>query len=283
MQQNEKIIDGRAVAKQIRLKLKEKITALGGRRPGLAFILIGNDEASKAYVRMKKKGCEEVGILSHVLTLSAKISESELLAEIDHLNTAKEIDGILVQQPLPQHINTEKIVEAIDPKKDVDGFHPINMGKLLLGHTDGIVPCTPLGIIKLLRAYKVPTDGKEVVIVGRSNIVGKPLAALLCQKQPWANSTVTLAHSHTKNLAQVTARADILITALGSPGAITANMVKTGAVVIDVGMNRTPDALTGDVVFDEVLPIASLITPVPGGVGPMTIAMLLANTLKAYR
>ncbi len=282
MPQNKKIIDGRAVASEIRLKLKDKIAQLSGRRPGLAFILIGNDEASKAYVRMKKKGCEEVGITSHVLHLSEKISERELLAEIDHLNSSENIDGILVQQPLPKQIHTDKIVEAIDPKKDVDGFHPLNIGKLLLGHTDGLVPCTPLGIIKLLRAYKIQTDGKEVVIVGRSNIVGKPLAALLCQKQPWANSTVTLAHSHTENLAEVTKRADILITALGSPGSITAGMVKDGAVVIDVGINRTMNTLIGDVAFAEVIEKASLITPVPGGVGPMTIAMLLSNTLKAF-
>ena len=282
MQQNKKIIDGKAVASEIRHKLKDKIAKLTGRRPGLAFILIGNDEASKAYVRMKKKGCEEVGIASHVLHLSDKISERELLAEIDHLNASKNIDGILVQQPLPKQIHTDKIVEAIDPKKDVDGFHPLNIGKLLLGQTDGLVPCTPLGIIKLLRAYKVPTEGKEVTIVGRSNIVGKPLAALLCQKQPWANATVTLAHSHTEDLAEVTERADILITASGSPGSITADMVKDRAVVIDVGISRSMNTLIGDVDFDAVAEKASLITPVPGGVGPMTIAMLLSNTLKAF-
>ncbi|MCP5491799.1 MAG: bifunctional methylenetetrahydrofolate dehydrogenase/methenyltetrahydrofolate cyclohydrolase FolD [Chlamydiales bacterium] len=276
------LIDGRAVAAQLRAELKEKISALPGRKPGLAFILIGEDPGSIAYVRMKKKGCEEVGIHSHVLKLSDKITEGELLAEIDHLNSKSEIDGILVQQPLPKQITTDIIVEAIDPRKDVDGFHPLNMGKLLLGHTNGLFPCTPLGIVHLLKTYEIKTAGKHVVICGRSNIVGKPLAAMLCQKRLGANATVTLAHSHTENLKAVTQTADILIAAMGKAHFITADMIKPGAVVIDVGMSRTDGGLVGDVAFDEVCKKASWITPVPGGVGPMTIAMLLSNTLKSY-
>lgn len=279
-----KIIDGKEVAKTVRDQLKTKIDELEGRRPGLAFILIGNDPASKAYVRMKRKGCEEVGMHSHVLELSEKITESELLAEIDHLNHEDDIDGILVQQPLPKQISQTKIVCAIDPKKDVDGFHPLNIGKLLLGQAGGLCPCTPLGIIKLFEAYGIETAGKEVVICGRSNIVGKPLAAMLCQKKPYGNATVTLTHSGTKDLEKITKRADILISAMGSAKMIKANMVKDGAIVIDVGISRIEGekpTLVGDVDFDVVAPKCSMITPVPGGVGPMTIAMLLTNTLKA--
>ena len=276
------LIDGRAVAAQERAKLKEKISALPGRKPGLAFILIGKDPASIAYVRMKKKGCEEVGIHSHVLKLSDKITEGELLAEIDYLNAKQDIDGILVQQPLPKQITTDVIVEAIDPTKDVDGFHPLNMGKLLLGHSDGLFPCTPLGIVHLLKTYKIETAGKHVVICGRSNIVGKPLAAMLCQKRAGGNATVTLAHSQTENFTALTQSADILIAAMGKASFITADMVKPGAVVVDVGVSRTQSGLVGDVAFDEVRKIASWITPMPGGVGPMTIAMLLSNTLKGY-
>ncbi len=276
------LIDGKTVASGIRAALKEKISALPGRKPGLAFILIGEDPASAAYVRMKKKGCEEVGIHSHVLRLSDKISERELLAEIDHLNAKKDIDGILVQQPLPKQIGVDTIVEAIDPSKDVDGFHPLNMGKLLLGHSNGLFPCTPLGIVQLLKAYKVETSGKHVVICGRSNIVGKPLAAMLCQKRDGGNATVTLAHSRTENLEALTRSADILVAAVGTPGCITASMVKKGAVVIDVGISRLGEGLVGDVAFEDVAKVASLITPVPRGVGPMTIAMLLSNTLKGY-
>ena len=278
----EKLIDGRLVAAKIRKSLKSRIEKIEGRKPGLSFVLIGDDPASKAYVRMKKKGCEEVGIVSHVLPLSGKISENELLAEISHLNSRDDIDGILVQQPLPKQIETDKIVEAIDPKKDVDGFHPLNMGKLLLGKTDGLIPCTPLGIIELFKAYAIKPEGKEVVICGRSNIVGKPLAALLSQKSDWGNATVTVLHSKSNHFSEITKRADILIAAMGKPLSITKEMVKEGAVVIDVGINREEEGLVGDVAFDDVIEKVSKITPVPGGVGPMTIAMLLSNTLKSY-
>ena len=276
------LINGREIASHVRAELKNQITSLKGRKPGLAFILIGDDPASGSYVRMKQRGCHEVGIESHIVHLSAKISEKELLAEIDHLNCRQDIDGLLVQQPFPPQIDTQNIMNAVDPKKDVDGFHPLNMGKLLLGQINGLVPCTPLGIIQLLKAYKISTDGKHVVICGRSNIVGKPLAALLSQKSVWGNATVTLTHSHTPQLEQFTQMADILVGAMGRPHSIRADMVKQGAVVIDVGINRLEEKLVGDVAFEEVAPKCSYITPVPGGVGPMTIAMLLSNTLKSY-
>lgn len=277
------LINGIQIAQDIRQKLKEEINKIKGRKPGLAFILVGNDPASQAYVRMKKKGCEEVGIHSETLDLSPSITEEDLLKEIARLNRDISIDGILIQQPLPKQISTSVIVEAIDPSKDVDGFHPMNLGRLLLGEPGGFISCTPLGIMKLLEKSGIETAGKEAVIVGRSNIVGKPLAALLVQKGAFANATVTIAHSQSVNLKEICKRGDLLIAAIGRPHFITADMVKKGAVVIDVGINRTKQGLVGDVDFDEVKKVASAITPVPGGVGPMTIAMLLSNTLTSYK
>jgi methylenetetrahydrofolate dehydrogenase (NADP+)/methenyltetrahydrofolate cyclohydrolase len=278
-----KILDGNRIAQSI---LSPIAAALQGcaRPPGLAFLLVGENPASAAYVRMKKKRCKEVGILSLDRELPATLSEEELLAEIRRLNEDPAVDGILVQLPLPAHIRTAHILKAIDPRKDVDGFHPLNVGKLLLGETDGFLPCTPRGIHMLLQAANVPLDGAHVVIVGRSNIVGKPLAAILMQKAPHCNATVTVAHSHTRQLAVLCQSADVLIAAMGRPRFISPDMVRPGAVVVDVGINRTPEgSLVGDVDFEAVAPRTSLITPVPGGVGPMTIAMLLSNTLLSYQ
>lgn len=274
------LIDGKNIAQGVRSALKEKIGKITGRKPGLAFVLIGEDPASQAYVRMKKKGCQEVGIHSETLELPENISQEELLKEVKRLNADEKIDGILIQQPFPSHISTKAIVEATDPAKDVDGFHPLNIGRLLLGEPGGFAACTPLGVVKLLEESGIPTAGKQAVIVGRSNIVGKPLAALLMQRG--TDCTVTIAHSRTENLEEVCRTADILIAAIGKPHFITKGMVKKGAVVIDVGINRTDKGLVGDVAFDEVKEIAGAITPVPGGVGPMTIAMLLSNTYDSY-
>ena len=278
-----KLIDGKQIAKEIREKLKTSISQIHGRKPGLAFILIGNDPASKAYVTMKKKGCIEIGIRSEIVALPLDVSEVALLKEIHRLNEDRTIDGILVQQPFPKHISTTKVIEAIDPQKDVDGFHPINVGKLLLGEPGGFAACTPLGIAKLLETYLKTIKGKHVVIVGRSNIVGKPLAAILIQKTPSCNATVTIAHSGTQNLAKLCQTADVLVAAIGKPLFIQPEMVKEGAVVIDVGINRTEEGLVGDVDFDTVKEKAAMITPVPGGVGPMTIAMLLSNTFDSFK
>jgi len=278
-----KLIDGNRIAKEIREELKKEVSLLTGRKPGLAFILIGEDPASQAYVRMKKKGCLETGIHSETLELSASISEDKLLSQITKLNQADHIDGILIQQPLPEHISESKIVQAVLPEKDVDGFHPVNIGKLLLGEEGGFAACTPLGVIKLLEKCEIDPTGKHVVIVGRSNIVGKPLAALLVQKKPYANATVTIAHSRTHNLAEICKQADILVAAMGKARFIQPEMVKEGATVIDVGINRAENKLIGDVDFEAVKDRCSAITPVPGGVGPMTIAMLLSNTLLSYK
>lgn len=275
------LIDGRNIAQTVRSELKEKIRNLAGRKPGLAFVLIGEDPASQAYVRMKKKGCQEVGIHSETLELPENISQDDLLKEIKRLNQDDKIDGILIQQPFPKHISTKAIVEATDPTKDVDGFHPLNIGRLLLGEPGGFAACTPLGVVKLLQKSGISTAGKQTVIVGRSNIVGKPLAALLMQRG--TDCTVTIAHSRTQNLEEVCQTADILIAAIGKPHFIKKGMVKKGAVIIDVGINRNEKGLVGDVAFDEVKEIAGAITPVPGGVGPMTIAMLLSNTYDSYR
>ena len=275
------LIDGKAIAKKIREELKTDIDKLSGRKPGLAFILVGEDPASKAYVRMKGKGCLEVGIHSEILRLPADITQKDLLDEINRLNHDPTIDGILIQQPFPKQISTDMVVEAIDPSKDVDGFHPTNLGRLLLGTSQGFAACTPLGIMKMIERCGIKTDGMEAVVIGRSNIVGKPLAALLVQKR--ANATVTIAHSRTKNLKEVCRRADLLIAAIGRPQFVTADMVKPGAVVIDVGINRTEQGLVGDVDFENVKDVASAITPVPGGVGPMTIATLLSNTYESYK
>ena len=276
-----KIIDGKAIADQILEELKIEI-AQHNARPGLAFILVGDHPASRTYVKRKIAACEKVGIASFDCQLKEGVSEAELLAKIDEFNLESDIDGIIVQQPLPSHICSTKLIAAVDVLKDVDGFHPLNVGRLLLGDEGGLLSCTPLGIVKLLERSKISVSGKEVVIVGRSNIVGKPLAALLMQKG--RDATVTIAHSKTKNLEEVCKRADIIIAAIGKPKFITEKMVKEGAVVIDVGINRDSDGkLIGDVDFENVEKIASKITPVPGGVGPMTIATLLKNTWQSYK
>ncbi len=283
------IIDGRQVAKETRLALKPRITALAEQNiiPGLATVLVGDDPASQTYVGSKARACKKLHMYSEVIERPAVISQDELIAIIQRLNNDPKIHGILVQSPLPKHMDETAVTLAIDPKKDVDGFHPHNVGLMLMGRP-GLLPCTPHGIMKLLEAYKIDPEGREVVVVGRSNIVGKPVAALLIQKAANANATVTIAHSRTANLAEVTQRAEILIAAIGRPRTITADMIRPGAVVIDVGVNRVDDATTekgyrleGDVDYDAAVGIASLITPVPGGVGPMTIAMLMYNTVTA--
>lgn len=271
------LLDGKKVADQILKDLKKTIGTFT-RPPGLAFVIIGEDPSSQTYVRMKKKKCLDIGIVSKDKKFPADVTEKELIAHIEKLNRDPSIDGILIQQPLPPHLKASTIMEAVDPNKDVDGFHPINMGRLLLGETNGFIPCTPEGIHRLLKAYDISLSGKHVVILGRSNIVGKPLAALLVQKNPAANATVTIAHTGTKNIKKLTLSADILIAAMGRPHFVKAAMVKKGAVVIDVGINRNGSKITGDVDFDRVAPLCSHITPVPGGIGPMTIAMLLSNT-----
>lgn len=271
------LLDGKKIADQILKSLKKTIGTFT-RPPGLAFVIIGEDPSSQTYVRMKKKKCLDIGIVSKDKKFPADVTEKELIAHIEKLNRDPSIDGILIQQPLPPHLKASTIMEAVDPHKDVDGFHPINMGRLLLGETNGFIPCTPEGIQRLLQAYDISLSGKHVVILGRSNIVGKPLAALLIQKNPAANATVTIAHTGTKNLKQLALSADILIAAMGRPHFVKAAMVKKGAVVIDVGINRNGSKITGDVDFDRVAPLCSYITPVPGGIGPMTIAMLLSNT-----
>ena len=282
------LIDGISIAQQIRDRIAGAIAHLAHRKPGLAFILVGSNPASESYIRMKKKACGEVGILSFDCELPAAVSEEQLLKEINRLSKDPRVDGILVQLPLPAHINTMHILAAVDPHKDVDGFHPLNMGKTLLGEDDGFLPCTPHGIQVLLTESQIPLLGKHVVIVGRSNIVGKPLAAILMQKAPHCNATVTVAHSLSENLPALCRSADILIAAMGKPRFIKKEMVREGAVVVDVGINRIAGPqgkaqIVGDVDFDEVASRCSRITPVPGGVGPMTIALLLSNTLLSYQ
>lgn len=277
------IIDGKKIAHKILGSLKEEI-AHAKRKPGLAFIIVGNDTASHIYVKKKKESCSYLGIYSEVLAFAEDVSEEELLQQIHELNETDHIDGILVQMPLPHHLDAKKVIMHIDPKKDVDGFHPVNMGRLLLGYEEGIISCTPLGIKRLLEESHIPIEGKHVVIVGRSNIVGKPLASLFLQKKKGCNATVTVVHSQTENITKLTKQADILIAAIGKPKFITKDMIKEGAVVIDVGISRGEQKkLTGDVDFENISPIASYITPVPGGVGPMTIAMLMVNTWKSYQ
>ena len=276
------IIDGNKIAKDIRLRVREETLALKektGVVPGLAVILVGEDPASQVYVGRKAKACEEVGFLSREYRLPANTTEVELLTLIHDLNRDESIHGVLVQLPLPKHIATDKIIAAIDPHKDVDGFHPYNVGGLVTG-SPLFIPCTPRGIMELIARTGIELAGKEAVVVGRSNIVGKPMALLLLAQ----NATVTMCHSKTKDLPAVISRADVLIAAVGKARMITANMVKEGAVVIDVGVNRLENGkLAGDVAFDEVAAKASYITPVPGGVGPMTIAMLMKNTLDAAK
>ncbi len=284
------ILDGKIIADAIQREVKiaaEQLRLTTGLVPGLAFILVGENPASQSYVKSKGVACLDAGFYSVTERLPGTADEAEVLALIDRFNKDEKIHGILVQLPLPAHINEQRVIEAIDPGKDVDGFHPVNIGKLMIG-IDTLFPCTPAGIIEILKRYAIDPSGKHVVVVGRSNIVGKPIANMLVQKKEWCNAIVTIAHTGTKDLASFTRQADILIAAIGKARAITADMVKPGAVVIDVGINRIPDASTksgsrivGDVDFDAVKEIASAITPVPGGVGKTTIAMLLVNTLRA--
>ena len=276
------IIDGKAVAKEVQKQIKEEVEGLERRwgiAPGLAVVLVGDDPGSHIYVKNKEKACKEVGIKSSEHLLPATISEKELLGLIHNLNKDKNVNGILVQLPLPAHVRSERILEAISPHKDVDGFHPLNQGMLLLGGS-GFRPCTPLGIMKLLESVDCDPKGKNAVVVGRSNIVGKPVALMLLEK----HATVTICHSRTASLRDEVGRADILVVAIGKAGMVRGDWIKPGAVVIDVGVNRLPSGkLCGDVEFDTAKERASAITPVPGGVGPMTICMLLYNTLKAAK
>jgi methylenetetrahydrofolate dehydrogenase (NADP+)/methenyltetrahydrofolate cyclohydrolase len=284
------LIDGRAIAKKVRADVAERAKRLsqGGLRPGLAVVMVGDNPASAIYTAAKSKAAEEAGFYSLNLRLPADTSEADLLSRVDALNSDPQIHGILVQMPLPKQIDPDTVLRRIDPKKDVDGFHPVNVGKMLIGERDGFIPCTPAGIQVLLKESGVKTPGKDCVIIGRSNIVGKPMAALMMQDNENANCTVTVCHRHTADLKAHTRAADILIVAAGRPRMVTADMVKPGAVVIDVGTNRVNDPSTksgtrlqGDVDFEAVRAVASKITPVPGGVGPMTIAMLMANTVRA--
>ena len=284
------ILDGKKTSDQIKLEIRDEVNNMklkGKRVPHLAAVLVGNDGASLTYVGSKVRSCDYVGFKSSLIKLNNDISEKKLLEEIKKLNDNPILDGYIVQLPLPKHINEQTILLAIDPKKDVDGFHPENFGRMAL-QLKSYIPATPFGIIQLLERYKVPTSGKHCVVVGRSHIVGKPISILMSQKRSAGNSTVTLAHSRTENLGAITRQADIIIMALGIPEYLKADMVKNGVAVIDVGITRVPDknnskgySIKGDVAFEEVSKKASFITPVPGGVGPMTIAMLLKNTLLA--
>lgn len=274
------LIDGKKVSGTIKERVAARVQELKsktGKVPGLAVVLVGEDPASAIYVRNKNKTCEQMGFQSFTHNLPADTGESQLLALVDELNRDPAVDGILVQLPLPRQINSQRILEAIDPAKDVDGFHPVNVGHLVGGHKT-LVPCTPAGIIEMLDYYKIDIEGKHAVILGRSNIVGKPMAFLLLQR----NATVTICHSRTRDLQAMARSADILVAAIGRPGFVTADMVQKGAVVIDVGINRVDGKLVGDVAFEAVAKQAAYITPVPGGVGPMTIAMLMQNTVTAH-
>ena len=283
-------LDGKQTSNEIKEEIKVTVSemkARGERVPHLAAVLVGNDGASLTYVGSKVRSCEYVGFDSTLIRLEEDITEDTLLAQIDTLNKDESLDGYIVQLPLPKHIDEEKILLAIDPKKDVDGFHPANFGRMAL-ELNAFIPATPFGIMQLLERYEVPTSGKHCVVVGRSHIVGRPISILMSQKGPAGNATVTVAHSRTENLAELTRQADIIVMALGIPEYLTADMVKEGVAIIDVGITRVPDeshpkgyVIKGDVAFDEVAKKSSFITPVPGGVGPMTIAMLLKNTLLA--
>lgn len=284
------IIDGRAIAAELLQETGRRVSALRARgvQPGLAFVRVGDDPASKVYVGMKEKACAQLGIFSETRALPAGTSEADLLKLLEQLNHDSRVHGILVQAPLPAPIRESVVYSSVSPKKDVDGFHPVNVGKLMLGDADGFAPCTPAGIVELLARSGVVTDGAEAVILGRGNIVGKPMAAMLCQKSRHANATVTICHSRTRNIGEHCRRADILIAALGAPRFVTAEFVKAGAVVVDVGVNRVSDPsakggskLVGDVDFEAVRQVAGKVTPNPGGVGPMTIAMLMQNTVRA--
>ena len=286
------ILDGRKISAEIKQESAREVVEMEkktGRRPHLSAILVGHDGGSEAYMASKVKSCEEVGFDSSLIRFDSDVTEERLLQEIDRLNNDAGVDGFIIQLPLPKHIDEQKVIERIDYRKDVDGFHPINVGRMSIG-----LPCfvsaTPQGIVELLRRYAIPTRGKHCVVLGRSNIVGKPIAQLLMQKGEPGDCTVTVCHSRTPNIKEVCLSADIIIAALGSPEFVTADMVKKGAVLVDVGTTRVPDAtkksgarLTGDVKFDEVAPLCSYITPVPGGVGPMTIVSLMMNTLKAAK
>ena len=276
------IISGKVVSEKLRLELKDSISKFileSGHTPGLAVVLVGDNPASQVYVRNKHKACLEVGINSYEINLPAETTEEKLLSVIDDLNSDHKVDGILVQLPLPKHIDEERVINRIDPNKDVDAFSPSNVGKIMIGNYT-FLPCTPAGVMELLKHYNIAIEGKNCVVVGRSNIVGKPMAMLLLEK----NGTVTICHSKTQNIGEICKYADIIVVAVGRAGFLKANMVKPGAVVIDVGINRGTDGkLCGDVAFDEVEKVASYITPVPGGVGPMTITMLLKNTLSAAK
>lgn len=284
------LIDGAAIAARIRAEVSAEVATLKqqGIVPKLAVVLIGDDPASAVYVAGKGRACIEVGMEEDTIRLPATTSQEELMLLLDSLNADSAVHGVLVQSPFPKQIDGSAVIRRIDPAKDVDGFHPVNVGKLYAGDRDGFVPCTPAGIQELLRASHVDTHGADCVVIGRSNIVGKPMASLMVQDGPTANATVTICHRYTRDLAAHTRKADILITAVGKPGLVTADMVKPGAAVLDVGITRIPDAsrkngtrLVGDVDFEAVREVAGFITPVPGGVGPMTIAMLLRNTVRA--
>ena len=284
------IIDGEAIARSIREEIKKTLLAYQGRKPCLAAIIVGELPASKIYVEKKVQACLEVGMHSIKRELPDNISEQELIAEINKLNGNETVDGILVQLPLPEHINPVKIIHQLIPEKDVDGLHPLNVGKLYVGEQDAFVPCTPLGIKVILERSGIEVAGKHALVIGRSNLVGKPMASILIQQQQGGNATVTVANRLTKNLKELCLTADIIIAATGRPKLITEEMVKEGAVVIDVGINKVADAtkkrgyqIVGDVDFERVKDKCSFITPVPGGIGPMTIAMLLSNTLKSYQ
>ena len=284
------LIDGNAIAKSIRQEATVEVAKLVARgiKPGLAVVLVGDDPASEVYVRNKGRACDEAGMHSVTINMPATTTQQELLAQVERLNADPAVHGILVQMPLPKHLDAEVVIRSILPAKDVDGFHPVNVGKNLIGERDGFVPCTPAGVQEMLARSGTQTKGKECVIVGRSNIVGKPMMALMVQNGPHANATVTVCHSATRDLKEHTLRADILIVAAGKANMVTGDMVKEGAVVIDVGINRIEDSstrsgyrLVGDVDFASARERASKISPVPGGVGPMTIAMLLKNTVRA--
>ena len=286
------ILDGKATSNQIKEELAQEVTALkasGKRPPHLAAVLVGNDGASLTYVGSKVRSCEKIGFDSTLIRLEDTISQDELIKTINKLNNDATLDGFIVQLPLPKHIDEEVVLHAINPNKDVDGFHPTNFGKMALG-IETFIPATPSGIMELLRRYKLDISGKHAVVIGRSHIVGRPMSILLSNKGNTGNATVALTHSRTQNLAEITKAADIVVSALGVPNFVTADMIKQDAIIIDVGITRVPDenhpkgyVITGDVAYDEVKEKASFITPVPGGVGPMTIAMLLQNTMLAYK
>jgi len=286
------LLDGRKTRKAIEAELSAEvasITAKNGKIPHLVAVIVGKDPASQSYVKSKDKACKRVGFESTIIHLPESISETDLIAQIEKLNEDDHVDGFIVQLPLPDHIDEQKILLKIDPDKDVDGFHPTNFGKMALD-MDAFIPATPFGIMEMLKRYRVDTQGKSAVVIGRSHIVGRPMSILLSHKSAQGNATVTLTHRHTKNLKELTTQADIIIAAIGSPEFLTADMVKKGAVIIDVGINRVADetakkgyVLKGDVAFDQVKEKASFLTPVPGGVGPMTVTMLLKNTLLARK